>query len=109
MKEIKTRIDKVFEFVKRRKKTTLKEVSREVRFDGDELDKCIYVLSKHNLIKVQYGLFNTYIYAEEDNILRLVDEFKSQLHATANDAIVDKGIATDRNLKIMALRSMSME
>jgi len=109
MDEIKTKIDLVFEFVRSRKRASRREISRAVRLSGDEVDEYIYVLRKYGLIKVRYGWFDTYLYTEEDDVLKLVDEFKSLLCTeTASDTtIFDKDAEViDKNLKIMALRSL---
>jgi hypothetical protein len=105
MDEIKTKIDHVFEFIQRKGKTTPKEVSREIKLNSDELDKYLEVLRKSGLIKVHYKLFNTYLSAADDDPVKLADQFKSQLY----EDYTDNTAAVDKNLKIMALKSMLME
>ena len=108
MDEIKTKIDLVFDFVQTKRKTTLRELSREVRVNADELDKYVNLLRKYGLIKVEYQWFNTFLYAEEIDLLKLSDEFKSQLYSSPDAET--KGVeVTDKNLKITALRSMQVE
>lgn len=64
MREIKTRIDDVFEFIQERGKTTAKEVSKEVGVDNKELETFVHVLKKNGLIRVRYALVNTYLYSQ---------------------------------------------
>jgi len=104
MKEIKTRIDDVFEFVTTRKKTTLRELSREFNLKREDLEKYTNVLSEYDLIKVKYGLFNTYLYTEEDNAVQLIKEFKSLLYLESTNDMeeFDKDEVKDKSMKITA-------
>ena len=111
MEEIRTRIDVVFDFVASKRRTTFRELSREFKLKREDLERYTSVLSKYGLIKVKYGWFDTYLYTEE-NIVQLIDEFKSLLYVeSANEAVTfDNDIeVTDKNLKITALRSILTE
>jgi hypothetical protein len=112
MDEIKTRIDQVHDFITARRKTTFRELLRESKLNRDELDKYVHVLCKYGLIKAKYGWFDTYLYIEKDNVTELIDEFKSLLDAGSIDDTVtsDKDEdATDKNLKIIAMKSILSE
>jgi len=68
MREIRTGIDKVFDFIQERGKTTKKEILRELYVDADELDKYLVVLQENHLIAVRYALTDTYLSIGEEAI-----------------------------------------
>lgn len=107
MDEIKTKIDDVFDFIQKRRKTTSREVSKELKISGDDLDTYVYVLRRYGVIEVKYGWFDTQLYINEDNALKLADEFKYQLYCNADSTVIfDKKGAVDKNIKALAFMSM---
>jgi transcription initiation factor IIE alpha subunit len=105
MDEIKTKIDDVFDFIQKKGKTTSKEVRNGLKISGDDLDTYLYVLRRYGMIEVKYDWFETYLYINEDNALKLADEFKSQLSNADSTVIFDKQDATNKNIKALAFMS----
>jgi len=66
MREIKTRIDDVLEFIQDRKATTFNEVSVETGLDKHTVEKFVDLLSTSGLVKVKYNLLGPRIYIGEE-------------------------------------------
>lgn len=66
MRQIRTRIDDVFEFIQERKTTNLNEVSMQTGLNKDKVEEFVDLLKTSGLVKVKYNLLGPRIYIGEE-------------------------------------------